>query len=73
MTPTTMSPSPRQRAAEMNETLRIWANALGCSTAQVAEVVRQAGLPMEKLWNSLNHFQPFGTGARPSAGREARA
>jgi len=73
MTTATMSPSPRQRAAEMNETLRIWANALGCPAAQVAEVVRRAGLPMEKLWNSLNHFQPFGAGLRRSAGREIRA
>ena len=46
--------SPLQRAAEMNAVLRVWASALGCRTSQVTEVVRRAGLPMEKLWNSMD-------------------
>ena len=49
-----MPPSPRQRAAEMFEVLRVWGNALGCNPLQVTEVVARAGLPMEKLWNSID-------------------
>ena len=45
------SPERRQRIAEG---LRIWARALGCSPSQVADTVCRAGLPIEKLWNSLN-------------------
>ena len=50
----TVSPSPLQRAAEINAVLRVWAKAFGCSTNQVPDVARRAGLPMEKLWNSIN-------------------
>jgi len=49
-----LPPSPRQRAAEMFEVLRVWANALGCTPQQVTDVVAKAGLPMEKLWNSID-------------------
>lgn len=54
MNTATTPPSPRQRAAEMFEVLRVWANALGCSPQQVTDVVARAGLPMEKLWNSID-------------------
>ena len=50
----TMHPSPLQRAAEVNDVLRVWAKAIGCPVNQVTDVVRRAGLPMEKLWNSIN-------------------
>ena len=50
----TTNPSPLQRATEMNDVLRVWAQALGCPVNQVTDVVRRAGLPMEKLWNSMN-------------------
>jgi hypothetical protein len=46
--------SPSQRAAGIQDVLRVWASALGCSTAQVTDVVSKSGLPMEKLWNSIN-------------------
>jgi hypothetical protein len=45
---------PVDRIVRINEGLRIWARALGCSPGQVADVVARAGLPIEKLWNSLN-------------------
>ena len=48
-----MPPLPLDRAAEMNAVLRVWARAFGCSTNQVTDVARRAGLPMEKLWNSM--------------------
>ena len=54
MEPLAASRSPLQRAAEINEVLRIWASAFGCSTHQVTDVVARAGLPIEKLWNSIN-------------------
>jgi len=38
----------------MNEVLRVWAQAIGCPVNQVTDVVRKAGLPMEKLWNSMS-------------------
>ena len=50
----TTQPSPLHRAVEMNEVLRVWAQAIGCPVNQVTDVVRKAGLPMEKLWNSMN-------------------
>ena len=50
----TTQPSPLQRAAEMNEVLCVWAQAIGCPVNQVTDVVRKAGLPMEKLWNSMS-------------------
>jgi hypothetical protein len=42
-----------QHAVATNETLGIWASALGCAPSEVTEVVRRAGLPIEKLWNSI--------------------
>jgi len=50
----TTPPSPLQRAARTNEVLRVWASAFGCATHQVTDVARKAGLPMEKLWNSID-------------------
>ena len=50
----TTPPSPLQRATEINEVLRVWAQAIGCPVNQVTDVVGRAGLPMEKLWNSIN-------------------
>jgi len=38
----------------MFEILRVWGSALGCNPLQVTEVVAKAGLPMEKLWNSID-------------------
>ena len=35
----TTQPSPLQRAAEMNEVLRVWAQAIGCPVNQVTDVV----------------------------------
>jgi len=43
----------------MFEVLRVWANALGCTPQQVTDVVAKAGLPMEKLWNSIDAGFPF--------------
>ena len=59
-------PSPLDRAEAMHRVLRIWAKAIGCSTAQVTDVVTRAGLPMEKLWNSLAAASDP-TGPRPTA------
>jgi hypothetical protein len=47
-------PTPLQRAAQVNQVLAIWARAFGCSAGEVTNVVRRAGLPMEKLWNSIS-------------------
>jgi len=48
-----LPPSPRERAAAIDAALRVWAKAIGCSTSQVTDVITRAGLPMEKLWNSV--------------------
>ena len=53
----TPPPSPIQRATELDEVLRVWGKALGCPTNQVTDVVRRAGLPIEKLWNSMNRHR----------------
>ena len=55
----TAPPSPLQRAAAMHEVLGVWAKAFGCATNQVTEVARKAGLPMEKLWNSIDAASHF--------------
>ena len=48
------APSPMQRSVAIQNVLRVWAAALDCPISQVAEVVRKAGLPIEKLWNSID-------------------
>ncbi len=46
--------SLQQRLSVTQEVLAVWARAFGCSPDQVTETVARAGLPMEKLWNSIN-------------------
>ena len=46
--------TPFQRAAQVNQVLVIWARAFGCPVSEVTNVVRRAGLPMDKLWNSIS-------------------
>ena len=51
---TEAAPTPMQRSVAIQKVLRVWAAALDCPTSQVADVVRKAGLPIEKLWNSID-------------------
>ena len=66
MTNLRSSPSSIQRASHVDEVLRAWANAIGCSANQVTEVARRAGLPIEKLWHSIDRasrIQPTSAGS----------
>ena len=61
--PTDVLTPDLQRATETDEVLHVWAKALGCPADQVTDVVRRAGLPIEKLWKSIaggdrNHQSP---------------
>ncbi|MEO5764798.1 MAG: hypothetical protein ABIR52_05760 [Casimicrobiaceae bacterium] len=46
--------SPRHAAAVTHHVLGVWARALGCREDQVTDVLSRAGLPIEKLWNSID-------------------
>ena len=46
-------PVTTERSAALSEVLHVWARAFGCPVNEVTSVAVKAGVPIEKLWNSI--------------------